>query len=53
MRFYDTYEEDTEPGHGYLENLKNDVPVQKCYRAMVDLWENKKLLINNAGIVVK
>ena len=33
--FYDRYENGTEPGHGYLSNLKNDKLADKCYTAMM------------------
>ena len=39
--FYDKYENGTEPGHGYLSDLKNDKLAQKCYAAMIEfLKEN-------------
>lgn len=34
--FYGTYEDGTEPGHGYLSNLKNDALAQQCYDAIID-----------------
>lgn len=33
--FYDKYENGTEPGHGYLSDLKNDELAKKCYAAMI------------------
>lgn len=33
--FYDKYENGTEPGHGYLSDLKNDKLAVKCYTAMM------------------
>lgn len=37
--FYEPYEDGTEPGHGYLSNLKNDALAQKCYAAMIDFLD--------------
>lgn len=40
--FYAKYDDGTEPGHGYLSNLKNDILAQKCYQAMLDfLWKSE------------
>lgn len=37
--FYDKYENGTEPGHGYLSDLKNDPLALKCYTAMMKFLE--------------
>lgn len=34
--FYGTYDDGTEPGHGYLSNLKNDELAQQCYDELMD-----------------
>lgn len=34
--FYDKYEDGTEPGHGYLSDLKNDKLAPKAYKAMME-----------------
>ena len=34
--FYSKYEDGTEPGHGYLSNLKNDKLAQKAYKKMME-----------------
>lgn len=34
--FYDTYADGTEPGHGYLSDLKNDELAQRCYAAIME-----------------
>lgn len=40
--FYGTYDDGTEPGHGYLSNLKNDALAQQCYNAMISFLNSSK-----------
>lgn len=48
--FYDRYESGTEPGHGYLSNLKNDKLADMCYTAMMKfLGKGDEKFIDGVG----
>lgn len=39
--FYQTYQDGTEPVHGYLTNLKSDEVAKRCFEAMMKFLKNK------------